>query len=408
MNIKPIITKAEQKIQPRFKALEDTALFNQHKVLSALKNNRVALRHFAGTTGYGYDDAGRDNLFKVYSEVFGAEAAIVSYNITCGSHALKVALYGILRPGDTMLAITGKPYDTMDITIFGDGDKDNGSLKDFGVMYKQIDLKDGKFDEKAILEEVAKNPKIIFLQRSKGYSLRDALSIEQIEDIIKKIRTVNKTGFIFVDNCYCEFVDMREPCEVGADIAVGSLIKNPGGGIVPTGGYIVGTQRAIALIATSHTSPSLGLEVGSNEQGYRLLYQGLFMAPHIVLQSLKGGLLIAQTMEDLGFEVFPKAQEPMYDIVRDIKFKTKQELVNFCVGIQHASPVDSFVDPEPWDMPGYIDQVIMAAGTFVQGASIELSCDAPIREPYILYLQGGLTYEHVKLALNEAIGNLRK
>ena len=406
MDINEVITKAEGKIELRFKELEKTALFNQHKVLKALKDNRVALRHFAGSTGYGYDDAGRDNLFRVYAQVFGAEAAIVSANITCGSHALKVALYGILRPNDTMLAITGKPYDTLDETIFGVKGKDNGSLKDFGVAYKQIELVNGKFDKKTILQEVAKNPKLIFIQRSKGYSLRDALSIVQIENIIKTIRTVNKDSFIFVDNCYCEFVETREPCDVGADIAVGSLIKNPGGGLVPTGGYIVGTRKAIDLISSSHTSPSLGLEVGSYEPGYRLFYQGLFLAPHIVLQSLRGGLLIAQTMEDLGCEVFPKASAPMYDIVRDIIFKTKEELISFCVGIQHASPVDSFVDPEPWDMPGYTAPVIMAAGTFVQGASIELSCDAPIREPYILYLQGGLTYEHIKLALNEAIKKL--
>lgn len=409
MKINEVITKCESKIKARFDELDEVSLFNQNKVLEALKKNRVALRHFAGSTGYGYDDTGRDTLYKVYADVFGAESALVSYNITCGSHALKVALYGILRPGDTLLSISGDLYDTMTETIFGENNADIGSLKDFKVNFKKIELtKAGKFDVPKILTEVKKNPKLIFIQRSRGYSLRDALTINEIKNIIGEIRKINKTSFIMVDNCYCEFVETQEPCDVGADIMAGSLIKNPGGGIVPTGGYIAGSKICIDLISTAFTSPSLKLEVGSYEQGYRLMYQGLFLAPHIVKQSLKGSLLIAAVMQALGYGVLPTADKPMGDIVRSIEFKTKEELISFCGGIQHASPVDSFVDPIPWDMPGYINQVIMAAGTFVQGASIELSCDAPIRPPYILYIQGGLTYEHVKLALNEAISEINK
>lgn len=400
-----LIASSEKRVKNMFDKIEDIALYNQQKVLNSFRNNQVALRHFAGTTGYGYDDIGRDTISKIYAEVFGAEKAIVSYNITCGSHALKIALYGILRPGDTMLSVTGKPYDTLDDTIFGVKGEDIGSLKDLKVSYKQIDLKDNDLDMPKIIAMARKKPKLIYFQRSKGYAWRDAISCKKIGEAIKEIRKVNKSSFIMVDNCYGEFVEKIEPCDVGADIIAGSLIKNPGGGIVPTGGYIAGSARAIDMISTSYTSPSLKLEVGSNELGYRLIYQGLFMAPHIVAQALKGSLLIGAALDALGYEVMPQVESPMYDIIRSVKFNKKEELISFCQQIQFNSPIDSYVTPEPWDMPGYNDPVIMAAGTFVQGSSLELSSDAPIKEPYVLYIQGGLTYEHVKLAL---IGCLSK
>lgn len=404
--IEKVIKESEAQLKDMFAKLEDVALFNQEKVIASFQKNKIALRHFSGTTGYGYDDVGRDTLNQVFADIFGAEAGIVSTLITCGSHALKIALYGLLRPNDTMISITGKPYDTLDDTIFGKQDSDIGSLKDFGVKYEQVNLKNGKLDYLEIIKAAKKNPKILYLQRSKGYEDRDALSVVVIEDIIKEIRKVNTTSIIFVDNCYGEFVEKQEPTDVGANVMVGSLIKNPGGGIAPSGGYMVGDKKCIDLIASAHTSPSLGLEVGSNEFGYRLLYQGLFMAPHTVLQALKGSALIGTALEKLGYTVTPKANEKMYDIIRSIRFNKKEELINFCKEIQFNSPVDSYVTPEPWDMPGYNDQVIMAAGTFVQGASIELSCDAPIKEPYILYLQGGLTYEHVKIALKNCLKTL--
>ncbi len=402
--INKLIVECESMIKPQFEEIERISLVNQAKVLGAFKKLKIALRHFSGTTGYGYDDIGRDTLCDLYASVFGAEKAIVSQNITCGSHALKVALYGLLRPGDTLLSVTGKPYDTLDETIFGTT-IDNGSLKDFGIKYEQIDLLGAKLDSAKILEAAKKNPKVIYFQRSKGYAWRDAMSVKEFGDMFKAIRKVNKSSIIMVDNCYGEFVEEQEPSDVGANVVVGSLIKNPGGGIVATGGYIVGDRDAIDMIASSYTSPSLKLEVGSNELGYRLIYQGLFLAPHTVSQALKGSLLIGAVMTKLGYDVMPKVDSKMYDIIRSVKFNKKEELIAFCKEIQANSPIDSYVTPEPWAMPGYTSEVIMAAGTFVQGASIELSCDAPIREPYILYLQGGLTYEHVKLAL---IGCLEK
>ncbi len=404
--IEKLISEAERELSETFTELEKIALYNQEKVLNAFREHQISARHFNGTTGYGYDDIGRDALGKVYASIFGTEEAIVSTNIACGSHALKIGLYGILRPGDTMLSIAGKPYDTLDNTIMGIKGKDNGSLKDYGVKYVQVDLKDGKFNKDLIIKLARKKPKLIYIQRSKGYELRDALSVYEIEDIIKEIKKVNTSSIIMVDNCYGEFVEIKEPTEVGADVAIGSLIKNPGGGIVPNGGYIVGKKFAIDAIASSFTSPSLKLEVGSYEQGYRLLYQGIFLAPHVVLQALKGSALIGKVMHKLGYEVLPEDGKAMYDIVRIIKFNKKEELIAFCQEIQYTSPVDSYVTPEPWAMPGYNDEVIMAAGTFVQGASIELSCDAPIKEPYILYLQGGLTYEHVKIALKNCLKKL--
>lgn len=392
------IEQIENKLENVFNHFEEIALYNQEKVLKTFQRNRVSATHFAGTNGYGYGDLGREMLAKLFADIFGAEDAIVSPNITCGSHALAVALFGILRPNDVMLAVTGKPYDTLDETIFGIKGQDNGSLKDFGVKYEQIDLKNDQLDLEKIEERVkVLKPKMVYIQRSRGYAWRNPVSVIEIEKVVKIVRKVSPQTFVFVDNCYGEFVEKLEPTNVGVDIAVGSLIKNPGGGLASTGAYMVGTKRAIDLVATRLTSPSLKTELGSYERGYREFFQGLFLAPHIVLQAIKGAYLLGEVMAQKGYEIMPKSDEIAYDIVKSIKFNTADELISFVQKIQKFSPVDSHVLPLPWDMPGYPDQVIMAAGTFVSGASIELSCDSPIRSPYIAYFQGGLTYEHIKL-----------
>ena len=363
--------------------------------MNAFTNCKISNSAFAGTTGYGYDDVGREKLAKVYAEVFGTENAIVSPLITCGSHAISTVLFGLLRPGDLLLSATGALYDTLHDTIFGEG---NGSLQDFNISYSQVELNHGKIDEQMVLEAVKElKPKVVFFQRSRGYSSRKAFSVEDFVDIFKKIKEVYPDTFIVVDNCYGEFVELKEPTNVGADVAVGSLIKNPGGGLAPTGGYIVGTNRAIDSIATRFTSPSLKTEVGSFDGGYRLYFQGLFMAPHIVAQAIKGAYLVGEVMKSKGYTVIPQNDERAFDIIKSVVFNTEDELIKFVQTVQTVSPVDSFVLPLPWAMPGYEDKVIMSAGTFVGGASIELSCDSPIKKPYIAYFQGGLTYEHVKV-----------
>lgn len=385
----------EEKLQKQFDIVDDIAFFNQKKVLDAFVKNKVTSQCFAGTTGYGYDDVGRDTLAKVYADVFGGESAIVSPLITCGSHAITIVLFGLLRPNDILLSATGNLYDTLSDTLLG---KNNGSLENFGVKYMQIDMAGNNIDEALLVKKVKKlKPKVVFFQRSRGYSERKALSVDDMEGVFKKIKEVSPKSFIVVDNCYGEFVEKKEPLQVGADVIVGSLIKNPGGGLAPTGGYIVGKKEAVDKIATRFTSPSLLCEVGSFEQGYRLFYQGLFMAPHTVAQAIKGAYLVGQVMEEKGYKVIPASDERAYDIIKSVVFNTEDELVKFVQTVQTISPVDSFVLPLPWDMPGYEDQVIMAAGTFVGGASIELSCDSPIKKPYIAYFQGGLTYEHVKV-----------
>ncbi len=368
---------------------------NQMKVLQAFRDNNVGQRHFSQTNGYGYDDIGRDTLCRLFAQIFGCESAIVSPLIVSGTHALSLSLYGILRPGDEMLAITGSPYDTLKEVICGQG---NGSLKDFGINYNEIQLKDGKINTDILSDNITDKTKLVFIGRSRGYEWRDALSIDDISFAIKQIRNVKENVCIMVDNCYGEFLDKIEPTEVGADIIAGSLIKNPGGGIAPTGGYICGKKEYIDLIANRLTAPSIGMEVGSYSYGYKDYYQGLFMAPHVVANALKGSMLMGQVFHDLGFDTMPKPGAKCNDIIRSIKFETKEQLIDFCRAIQEVSPIDSNVVPFPWDMPGYEHQVIMAAGTFVAGASIELSADSPIKEPYIAYLQGGLTYEHVKIA----------
>ncbi len=395
------IISAEEELKDDFKKAEEVSLKNINKILNAFRENRISANHFYGSTGYGFDDLGREKLMKVYADAFGAESAIVSQAISCGTEALTTVLYGLLRPGDTMLAITGKPYDTLDQTIFGVNGKDNGSLKDFGVIYKQVELNsDGDFDEEKILQAVKSNPKMIYIQRSCGYLLRRAIRVNRLADIIKKIREINKTSIIMVDNCYCEFVEDKEPTEVGADVTAGSLIKNPGGGLVSNGGYIAGKKKYIDLIAGRFTSPSIKTEVGSFEGGYRLMYQGLFVAPHTVLQAKKGSMLIAKVMSNLGYKLVDYSMD-LGDIVRSVYFEDREDLISFCQSIQHMSPVDSYVTPIPSPMAGYDNDIIMAAGCFVQGSTIELSCDSPLKKPYVLYIQGGLTYEHVKLALND-------
>ena len=399
-----LIKNAQLKLKKAFEEVDEIATYNQMKVLEAFQQNNIGQRHFSQTNGYGYDDIGRDTLCKLFAQVFGGESAIVSPLIVSGTHALTLALYGVLRPNDEMIAITGSPYDTLKEVIVGEG---NGSLKDFGINYKQIELKDGNIDIEKTAEAISDKTKLIFIGRSRGYEWRNALTVEDISKAVGKIKEIKSDICVMVDNCYGEFIQKIEPTQVGADIIVGSLIKNPGGGIAPTGGYICGKKTYVDAIAGRFTSPSIGLEVGSYAYGYKDFYQGLFMAPHTVAQAIKGSMLFGQVYGDLGFETMPKAGERCGDIIRSIKFDTQDQLINFCRAIQEASPIDSNVVPFPWDMPGYEHQVIMAAGTFVAGASIELSADSPIKEPYIAYMQGGLTYEHIKIACMYCLEKLK-
>lgn len=407
MTVKELIKDSEEKLVAHFKKADEISEYNQEKVLKAFNKRGIALRHFNATTGYGYGDDGRFALGEVFADAFGGESGIVSPAILSGTHALTVALFGVLRTGDSVLCVSGMPYDTLRGVIYGDG---NGSLKDFGISFDCVELNgDGKFDKTAIEKEynrLQKTVKMVYIQRSRGYELRDAFSIREIEDICKFVRGLGFSGCIFVDNCYGEFVEKQEPCEVGADVIVGSLIKNPGGGLAPTGGYIVGKEEYIEKIGKRLTAPSIGNEVGSYAYGYRLFYQGLFLAPHTVNQAIKGSFLIGKCMETLGYENFPKLDKTPSDITRAIRFDTAEQLCAFIQSVQEASPVDSFVTLEPWDMPGYDSKVIMAAGCFVEGASIELSADAPVKEPYTAYFQGGLTYEHCKYALKKMLEKL--
>ena len=404
MKVNKFIENCEKKLAEKFRLAEDIAYFNQSKVLDAFNEYNIALRHFNGTTGYGYDDEGRDTLGKLYAKAFGAEAGIVSPHLLSGTHALTVALFGLLRPNDTLFCISGMPYDTIRGVIFG---KNNGSLKDFGVKFDYCELDaDGKFDKHAIKSKFNDSVKVVYIQRSRGYELRDAFSCGEIGEICKFVRSLGFKGCIFVDNCYGEFVEKNEPTEVGTDIIVGSLIKNAGGGLAPTGGYICGKQNYIDLIGKRLTAPSIGLEVGSYEGGYRYFYQGLYMAPHVVAQAIKTSLLIGQAMGELGYKNYPSLDKVPHDITRAIQFDSAEKMVNFIREVQYASPVDGYVTCEPWDMPGYADKIIMAAGTFVSGASIELSADGPVKPPYIAYFQGGLTYEHGKYALDRILNKL--
>lgn len=390
-----ILNEIEKNLQDRFKKIDDVALFNQNKVLEAFNKREITNQHFSGTTGYGYTDKGKDGLCNVFADVFNAEDALVSVHLTSGTHAIATALYGLLRPKDTLLSITGDLYDTLSDTLFG---KDNGSLESLGVNIKFVDLINSTFDEDKIYKLVKKlKPRVVFVQRSRGYSARKALSVFDMENIFKRIKELSPKSFIVVDNCYGEFIEVKEPTEVGADVCVGSLIKNIGGSLAPTGGYIVGTKEALSHIENRLTCPSLGRETGSYEAGYRLFYQGLFMAPHIVSQAVKGAYLIGEVMKRQGYKIIPDTSENSFDIIKSIVFNTEEELIKFVQLIQKLSPVDSNALPIPYDMAGYTTKVIMAAGTFVEGASIELSCDSPIKKPYIAYFQGGITYEQLKI-----------
>ena len=394
-----LIERAEVKLGQRFKEIEKTALYNQQKVLDAFRNNCVELRHFAPTTGYGHDDIGKNTLSCVFADAFKSESALVSPLITSGTHAISATLFGMLRSGDLLFSVTGNPYDTLMDTISG-GD---GSLKDYGIDFDCVDMvgDDVNYSEIEKRLKVLK-PSVLYIQRSRGYNWRKALTVEKIGEIIVFLRRFSNVPIV-VDNCYGEFTDVIEPTEVGANIIVGSLIKNAGGGLAPTGGYIAGDKIYVEKIANRLTAPGIGFENGSYAYGYQYFYQGFFMAPHTVEQALKSSALFSCVLGGLDYEVTPNYNDKQSDIVTSIKFGSPDKLIEFCKAIQYNSPIDSAVVPEPWEMAGYADKVIMAAGAFVQGASIELSADAPIREPYIAYMQGGLTYEHAKIALIDVL-----
>ncbi len=390
--------KVEQGLKPRFEKMDEVAQINQLKVLRAMQKNKVAEAHLSGTTGYGYNDIGREAIEGVYADVFGTEDALVRPQITCGTHALGLAMGAVLRPGDEILAISGKPYDTLEEVI---GIREaKGSLAEYGITYAQVDLlEDGEFDYDGIQKAAGSRTKLIHIQRSKGYASRRTLSVEQIGKVISFLRTLDPDWIIMVDNCYGEFVEELEPSNVGADMTVGSLIKNPGGGLAPIGGYICGRKDLIELCAYRLTTPGLGKEVGATLGTNRLLLQGIFMAPVVVNAALKGAVFAANLYEKLGFKVIPNGTESRHDIIQAVELEDPKKLIAFCEGIQKASPVDSYVTPEPWAMPGYDSDVIMAAGTFVSGSSIELSADGPMKEPYAVYFQGGLTYPHAKYGI---------
>ena len=400
-----VVEKAEKELETIFKEVDKICEYNSLKVLKAFQDNKVSENHFNSTTGYGYNDIGREVIENVYKDIFNAEDALVRSQFISGSHALTVALFSILRPNDTLLSITGKPYDTLDEVI---GIKENkSSLKSFGINYEQIDLINDDFDYKQI-EQIIKSKKIklIEIQRSKGYSTRKSICMDKVEKVIKLIKNIDKDIIIMIDNCYCEFVTTKEPTEVQADIVVGSLIKNLGGGIAPNGGYIVGKKELVELAAERLTLPGEGKEVGPTLGINKSILQGLYLAPKVVSNALKTAILTSKVMETLGFEVEPKYDEERVDIVQNIIFNDSTKLIKYCQGIQAGSAIDSYVTPTPWEMPGYSNPIIMAAGTFTQGSSIELSCDGPIKPPYIAFQQGSLTYEYGKLGLMIAINNI--
>lgn len=397
--------KAEEDLRPIFNEAERIAEYNSLKVLMAFQKYNLSEMHFNGTTGYGYGDIGRDTIEKIFADIFKAEDSLVRTQFISGTHAISTALFGILRPGDTLISISGKPYDTLDEVI---GIEENGSsLISHGVKYEQIELVDDDFDYEKIEQKLKESKvRLIEIQRSRGYSLRKTIDLEKAQKVIKLIKNISKDTVVMIDNCYCEFVGEKEPTEVGADIVVGSLIKNLGGGIAPNGAYIVGRKDLVELAAERLTAPGLGKEVGPSLGINKQILQGLFFAPQVVSSAIKTAIFASKMLEELGYTVEPKYNDKRSDIVQTIEFKDKEKLIKFCQGIQAASPIDSSSVPEPWDMPGYTDQVIMAAGAFTQGSSIELSCDAPIRPPYTAFLQGGLTYEYGKIGVLKAISKL--
>ncbi len=387
-----------ERIRPRFDAIDKMAEYNQAKVILAMQKNRVSAACFAGTTGYGYDDLGRDTLERVYADVFHTEAALVRPQITCGTHALAVALSANLLPGDELLSPVGRPYDTLEEVI---GIRESKcSLKEYGVSYSEVELtENGGFDWDGIRKAINERTKLVTIQRSKGYKTRPTFSVGQIGELIAFVKSIKPDIICMVDNCYGEFVEDREPSDVGADMTVGSLIKNPGGGLAPIGGYIVGTKECVERCAYRLSAPGLGQEVGANLGVMTSLYEGFFLAPTVVASALKGAIFAANIYEDLGFKVVPNSTESRHDIIQAVELGSAEHMKAFCLGIQASAPVDSFATPEPWPMPGYDSDVIMAAGAFIQGSSIELSADGPIREPYAVYFQGGLTWAHAKLGI---------
>lgn len=404
-NIIKYIYECEDKLKEEFKKYEHISFLNSMKVLNAFHENRVSESHLNGTTGYGYNDDGRDVIEKVYASVFKSEDALVRTQLISGTHGLTVAMAACLRPGDIMLSISGKPYDTLDEVI---GIKENkSSLVSYGIKYMQVDLIDNDFDKDEICSVLIKNKvKLVTIQRSKGYSTRESLSIDKIENIINEIRKVDKEVIIMVDNCYCEFVDYKEPTEVGADLVVGSLIKNLGAGMATNGAYICGRHDLVELCAERLNVPGQGKEVGPSGNANRMFLLGLYMAPQVVLNSLKTAILLSYVMEDKGFIVSPRYNDKRVDIVQNIIFKNPDKLIDFCKEIQKSSAIDSHVEPTPSDMPGYTDKVIMASGSFTQGSSIEISCDGPLRDPYIAYFQGSLSYDYGKIAIMNVINKL--
>ncbi|MBQ9377218.1 MAG: methionine gamma-lyase family protein [Schwartzia sp.] len=381
-----------------FDGFDETAERNTRKVLDAMRDLKVSEAHFGTTAGYAYDDIGRKKLDELFAAVFGAERALVRTQFVSGTHALAAVLFGVLRPGDRLLSLTGAPYDTMQ-TVIGHARPSPGSLKEFGVLYDELPLVHGRVDIGAIPEMITPGTKMVLIQRSRGYSMRDTLTVGDIREICAAVKTAKRDCVCFVDNCYGEFVEMSEPAEVGADIMAGSLIKNPGGGLAPTGGYIAGRSELVELASYRLTAPGMGDELGASLSNHRAIFEGFFLAPHVVAQALKGAVFAAGLFGALGYKTLPEPEAKRGDIIQAVELGSPEKLVAFCGGIQRWSPVDAFAAPEPWDMPGYADQVVMAAGTFVQGSSIELSADGPMRPPYSVYLQGGLTFEHAMIGI---------
>lgn len=397
---------ALKKCEPIFKKIDWNTEYNQQKVLKDFIDCKVSESHFNASTGYGYDDRGRDTLDELYAKIFECEDALVRHNFVSGTHALTVALFGVLRPGDKILSVTGTPYDTL-LSVIGENENSCGSLKEFGVQFDYIELKkDGEPDYDKIRNSLKNSYKAVYIQRSRGYSLRKSLYVADIQKIIKTVKEISPTTIVMVDNCYGEFVELSEPTKVGADLIIGSLIKNAGGGLAPTGGYIAGRKDLVEMCSYRLTTPGTGREIGASLGQNRQLFMGIFNAPHVVGEALKTAVFSSAIFENLGYEVFPKYDEHRSDIIQAIKLNNPQSLIAFCKGIQSGSPVDSFVSPEPWDMPGYDSQIIMAAGTFTLGASIELSADAPLRDPYAVWLQGGINFHSAKVGVMCAIQNL--
>ncbi|MVP00425.1 aminotransferase class I/II-fold pyridoxal phosphate-dependent enzyme [Paenibacillus lutrae] len=406
-DIMEIMEQAEEAVQDHFRTIERTIDHNQWKVIAAFQKQGISDYHFASSTGYGYNDRGRELLDLVYADVFGAEAALVRPHFVSGTHTIGTALFGVLRPGDELVYITGKPYDTLHKVIGKPGDG-TGSLQDFGIGYREVPLlEDGALDVEGIRVAITPKTKVIGIQRSRGYDWRASFTVEAIKAMVELVKSIRSDLIVFVDNCYGEFTEKLEPTDVGVDLIAGSLIKNPGGGLAASGGYIAGRRELVELAAYRLTAPGIGGEVGAMLGTTRSLYQGLFLAPHLVGQAVKGSVVAAAVFERLGFTTRPRPEDPRTDLIQAIEFTSAEHLITFVQGVQKASAVDAHVTPEPWDMPGYEHPVIMAAGTFIQGGSLELSADAPIREPYIAYMQGGLTYSHCKLGVLTALQHMK-